>query len=116
MIKVTVVNDASESTTYVLSAAPSILLAFENAGYQYPHGCRVGVCGSCISEVTEGIERLPEADFIETRRLAELRAAEQKQGSTEMDGTHLRFCCRTALTDGPITLHPLSGTVRKRTD
>ncbi|MBN2714572.1 MAG: (2Fe-2S)-binding protein [Deltaproteobacteria bacterium] len=115
MIHVTVIHNDSTSTTVALEPAPSILIAFENAGYEYPHGCRVGVCGSCISEVVTGIETLPPADFIERRRLAELRAAERNSVNATLDKEHIRFCCRTALTAGPITLRPLSGTVKKIT-
>jgi ferredoxin len=113
MIRVTVIDAQQNRTTYELNEARSIIAAFEDAGYQYPHGCQVGVCGSCLSEVMEGIENLPPRDFIEQRRLEELQAEERRQGSIELDAAHLRFCCRTALT-GPITLRPLSGTVRQK--
>ncbi|MBN2525393.1 MAG: (2Fe-2S)-binding protein [Deltaproteobacteria bacterium] len=112
MFVVKVINASGAVTEYQLAEAPSILNAFEDAGYQYPHGCRVGVCGSCISEVVDGIEQLPQRDFIEQRRLEELRHEEQKSGSCALDHTHIRFCCRTALT-GDITLRPLSGSVKK---
>jgi ferredoxin len=113
MIRVILIDAQNNRTTYELNESPSIITAFEDAGYTYPHGCQVGVCGSCLSEVTEGIENLPPRDFIEQRRLEELQAEERRQGSRDLDATHLRFCCRTALT-GPVTLRPLSGTVRKK--
>jgi len=116
MILVTVIDASGKSSTYELDASPSILTAFEDAGYQYPHGCRVGVCGSCISEVLAGIEHLPPPDFVEKRRLEELRKEERRNSSQLLDGKHIRFCCRTALTIGPITLKPISGSVRRSSD
>ena len=116
MRKVIVVDENENEQTYALADAPSIISAFENAGYNYPHGCRVGVCGACASQVLKGIENLPPKNWTEEERIAAFRQEEAlarengNQNNDRLFAENVRLPCRTALT-GDITLRPLSGRV-----
>jgi ferredoxin len=66
----------------------AILELCENAGLELPHGCRVGVCGSCRVQVVEGEELLSERSFLESDTLERHR-----------DGAEIRLACRATLRD-----------------
>ncbi|PBB07275.1 hypothetical protein CKW39_14580 [Kocuria sp. WRN011] len=40
--------------TLEVTGADSILEAAENSGRQLPHGCRIGICRSCLAPMTDG--------------------------------------------------------------
>ncbi|MBN2344258.1 MAG: (2Fe-2S)-binding protein [Deltaproteobacteria bacterium] len=108
--KVKVIDEFGHVGTYVLEDAPTILTAFEDAGYYYPHGCRVGVCGACASEVVEGSDLLAAEDGIETERLADFRRQDAESGKNQLVGRCIRLMCRAGL-NADVTLRPLSGMV-----
>ena len=66
----------------------AILDLCEDAGLKLPHGCRVGVCGSCRVQVIEGEELLTERTFVESDTLERHR-----------DGEEIRLACRAKFRD-----------------
>jgi len=41
----------------------TILEAGENAGLDFPYGCRRGMCGTCVARVVRGIVKMPGEDL-----------------------------------------------------
>lgn len=113
MRTVIVISADGSQTEYALEDAPTILDAFSAAGFKFPHGCRVGCCGACLSEIIEGAQELDAPDTIETERLKEMIAQKGIQAEQSPSKPPLRFTCRTAL-NGDITIRPLSGSVQKK--
>ena len=55
---------ANTGATLVVPEETTILAAALEAGIAYPHGCRLGRCGSCKSRLIEGeVDLLPHTPF-----------------------------------------------------
>ncbi len=89
------VTDATSGATFTVPPGMSILDAAIEQGVDLPHGCRVGACGACMAEVTEGSENLAAPDLLEAHSLDRFDAPPRH-----------RLICR-AMTSGACTIRPL---------
>ncbi len=53
----------SSGVTFEANRGETILEAAENAGLDFPYGCRRGMCGTCVARVTRGEVRMPGEDL-----------------------------------------------------
>ncbi|MDH5581718.1 MAG: (2Fe-2S)-binding protein [Bdellovibrionales bacterium] len=76
-------------------------------GFEIPHGCLSGSCGSCKVLVCEGIENLSEAKTVESDTLKHIKENYNNlYGQEVFKGHPLRLSCR-AKVQGDISLEIL---------
>ncbi|MFZ8932676.1 MAG: 2Fe-2S iron-sulfur cluster-binding protein [Bacteriovoracaceae bacterium] len=76
-------------------------------GYELPHGCLSGSCGSCKVLVCEGVENLGQAKTVESDTLKHVEQNyENLYGKEVFKGYPLRLSCR-ARVKGDVTLELL---------
>jgi CDP-4-dehydro-6-deoxyglucose reductase len=54
---------ASSGVSFAANHGETILEAAENAGLDFPYGCRRGMCGTCVARVARGEVRMPGDDL-----------------------------------------------------
>lgn len=85
---------ADIGVSVTVPAGTRIIEVSEKVGAGIVYGCRESDCGTCLTEVVEGMENLSEPSPIERATLAEKKAA-----------PNMRLACQT-LVLGDVTVKP----------
>ncbi len=54
---------AASGVSFAANHGETILEAAENAGLDFPYGCRRGMCGTCVARVSRGEVKMPGDDL-----------------------------------------------------